>query len=495
MAVIGIDLGTTFSVVAQLDDTGRPKIVHNRDGENTTPSVVEFLDADRAEVGTEARRNRVFPGFAGASGFKREMGTSKTYEINGNTYTPTELSTLVLKKLAQDTEAALGPLDTIVVTIPANFSNEARDATLAAAKAAGLNVEHIINEPTAAALYYALQSDQNINGKYAVYDLGGGTFDISIIDVNAFEVEVLATSGVSRLGGDDFDAALLKLVQKKYKEQSGEDLNMEEYNENNAEADKKTLSTRDTARFSSRGQRFELSRTEYEEAISSLIAQTQLTCEGVMDELDMSFDALDGVFLVGGSTRTPAVKNSVSKLFGQEPVSTANVDEVVAMGAAFYSAYKTPKDNLNAIQQKVIGDVSVQERTGMCFGTIADDKDGVAKNSVIIQKNTKIPCEVTESYYTVAAGQTGVQLKVTESRAAETDPTFVNIIKEGHMTLPSGRPAQQEIKVTYRYDENQIMHCEFVDVETGKKEIFSIGINDAAVGAPAVDPESTFIVD
>ena len=492
--IVGIDLGTTFSAVAQLDPTGRPKIVNNRAGKNTTPSVVEFLGNDKVEVGEEARKSMYLPGFKGAGRFKREMGTSMTYDIDGSTYTPTELSTFVLKKLAQDTEAALGPIETAVVTSPANFANEARDATLAAGKAAGLNIEHIINEPTAAALYYSLQGTEGLKGQYAVYDLGGGTFDISIINVEAFEVEVLAANGVGKLGGDDFDRALHGLVRQKYEEQTAQQLEDIDFSINDAEEEKISLSRRDSVLIVINREQITVTRSEYEESISSLIAQTQLACEGVMDELDMSFDALSGVFLVGGSTRTPAVEECVRKTFGREPTSTANVDEVVALGAAFYAAYKS-QDNLNELQRRAIEPVVVQERTNMCFGTISLNENHESQNTVIIPKGEKIPCSKTDSFYTVSDHQEGIKARVTESRAAETDPTFVNILKEGYMKLPPGRPAGQEIKITYSYNASQIMECEFRDVESGSTETFTFGINGSQDEQKPTDPEKIFIVD
>jgi molecular chaperone DnaK len=492
--IVGIDLGTTFSAVAQLDDTGTPQIVHNKFGDNLTPSVVEFLEDDITSVGEESRQNLCFPNFAGAGRFKREMGTSKTYEINGKTYTPTELSAFVLRKLKEDVEATLGPIDSVVVTIPANFANEARDATMEAAQSVGLNVQHIINEPTAAALFYALDKG-GMHGKYAVYDLGGGTFDISIIQVDGFEVEVLGTTGVPRLGGDDFDEALLKVVQNKYKQQTDKELTPEVFSKNDAEKTKITLTGRQNKRLLLNGERIEISRSEFEESISSLVAQTELACEGVVvNELGLSFDDIEGVFLVGGSTRSPIIDACVKKVFGKQPISTANPDEVVAKGAAFYSGYKSPADKLNQLQKQVVDPVNVQERAAMCFGVISLNTDSSPQNSIMITKGEKIPCSKTESFYTVADGQTGVNIRITESRAPETDPTFVSILKEDYLKLPSGRPAGQEIKVTYSFDDSQKQHCEFVDVATGEKTTVIINKTDSKASKPA-DPTKVFTVE
>ena len=195
MSFIGIDLGTTFSSVATIDDTGRPVCVENPSGDNSTPSCISF-DTGEPLVGEEARKELFLPGSHAIGRFKRDMGTDKIYKLNGHNLTPTELSALLLKKLKKDAESSLGPIGESVVTIPANFSHEARDATMAAARAAGLNVKYIINEPTAAALYYAFKDERGMTGNYAVYDLGGGTFDISIIRLNGQDVEVLTTEGV-----------------------------------------------------------------------------------------------------------------------------------------------------------------------------------------------------------------------------------------------------------------------------------------------------------
>ena len=220
---IGVDLGTTFSAVGHLDDTGRPVIVRNRDGENITPSVVSFSSDDLVHVGESARKTLgIDPNTRGR--FKRDMGTSTRYELRGKEYSPTVLSSLVLKKLREETEASIGQAHGAIVTIPANFANEAREATMEAARLAGLEVKHIINEPTAAALFYAYEADESLGGVYAVYDLGGGTFDVSIINLSDQDVELLATDGVSRLGGDDFDEAVRKLVAEKYRDQTGGEL-------------------------------------------------------------------------------------------------------------------------------------------------------------------------------------------------------------------------------------------------------------------------------
>lgn len=479
-AFIGIDLGTTFSAVATIDETGRPTIVHNQVGSNITPSCVAEIDG-KMDVGEPARRQWGNAPKSAAARFKRDMGTSAKHYINGQELTPQQLSAYVLKKLVSDAEQIIGPIEEAVVTIPANFAHEARDATMSAAKAAGLNVRYIINEPTAAALYYAFKSGDELGGNYAVYDLGGGTFDISIIRVDGQDVEVLSTNGVSKLGGYDFDTALKKLVQSKFKAMTGEKLEDDDFTSNDAEEEKKALSARQRVTVRVARQMIDISRDEFEEAISSYITQAEMLCEATLDEAGIDLDGINGVFLVGGSTRIPAVVESVKNVFKMEPTATANVDEVVALGAALYAAYKGDRDKLSVVQKNAIEKIKVSESTSKCFGTISIGHDQARdklhlRNSIIIRKGEKIPCSVTESFYTVHNDQETVDCKVTESSAVETDPRFVKVIWEGELKLPSGRPENQEIQVTFAYDDNQIMKCSFVDVATKRETTIDLSM-------------------
>jgi molecular chaperone DnaK len=491
VAFIGIDLGTTFSSVATIDETGRPVPVLNSDGDNITPSCIR-IEGNNSIVGEEARRDLFIPNTHAVGRFKREMGTDKTYLLDGHQLTPTELSSLLLQRLKKDAEFALGNVGEAVVTIPANFSHEARDATMAAAKSAGLNVKYIINEPTAAALYYAFKSDQRMSGIYAVYDLGGGTFDVSIIKLDGQDVEVLSTNGVSKLGGDDFDGALQKLVKEKFKSQTGEELHDEDFTKNDAEEEKKSLSRREKVTIRVARKIIEITRAEFEESISSLIAQAEMLCESAIDEADVNPGDIKSVFFAGGSTRIPAIKESVKRIFGQEPVSSANVDLVVSLGAALYAAHKGDKSKLSNVQKNAIDKISVADKTSMYFGTISISSDnargeGRLHNSILIHKGEVVPCEVTESFYTVAEGQTAVNCRITESRSPETDPKFVKVIWEGDLSLPAGREAQQEIKITYAYDENQIMNCRFLDVGTNRETAIELSMASAAMDSSGIE--------
>jgi molecular chaperone DnaK len=490
--LVGIDLGTTYSVIAQLDKTGRPVIIANKDGDNITPSIVLFESKTNSIVGRPAMQSyginkNVF------GRFKRAMGTNKNYEAFGEKYSPTDLSTIVIKKLKDDAEQSIGKISEAVVTIPANFANEARDATLTAAKGAGLEIKNIINEPTAAAIYYAFSSGDDLNGIYAVYDLGGGTFDISIIKVKGSDIEVINVDGANKLGGDDFDDLLIEIVQKKYKKKEGKDLIAEDFTKNHAEEYKRTLSTRDqiAIRIESVRTTIDVTRKEFEDAISTLIVQSEIACENAVDDAKISIDDIKQVILVGGSTRMPCIQKSVKKIFKKEPKTFGNPDETVALGAALYVAYKADPSTLTALQLKTISKVNISEVTNSYFGTKIVDTDPetgevIDKNDTVIKKGEKLPCSVVKEYFTISDNQTGINCDVTESNVEEIDPEFVKTIWEGALEVPEGRPAGQKIEVTFSYDENQIMKCSFLDVASKKKKDVDLSIDDKSSN-PKID--------
>jgi len=492
-AYIGIDLGTTYSAVAYLDDLGRPIIIDNPDennGSNITPSNIT-INKGEFIVGRVARR--LYQQKDNALGrFKTLMGTDEKLKLAGKEISPTELSSIVLKEMLKIAESEVGEVSKAVVTIPANFSNEAREATMKAAKLAGLDADFIINEPTAAAMYYAFENGEELNGIYAVYDLGGGTFDISIIRVNGQKQEVLASNGIHKLGGDDFDKAVQDLVKAKYKEETGQELEDYEYTLIQAEQDKISLSTRRKC-IAGGGDvlgdgsvAITIQRDEFEEAVSSLLAQTEMLCEASLDEAGIDAEDIEEIVLVGGSTRMPSVRECIKRVFGKAPVYPENVDEMVALGAALYAAYKSDKTELNSTQKQSLKKIKMTEVSNHYFGTIAvtyndsQDREELA-NSILINKNDKIPCSVSEEFSTRHDGQDAIRATVTQSTSAETDPKFVTVVWEGELELPPGRPKGQPIKITYSYDDNQIMHCEFLDVNANKKiEIdLSMGSNES----------------
>lgn len=488
--IVGIDLGTTYSAVARLDDVGRPLIVHNTQGENITASVVAFEGAHETTVGNRARRQLGTPNVWGR--FKRHMGTSQVYATQWDEYSATKLSTIVLRKLKEETEKAVGQeIDSAVVTIPANFSNEAREATLAAAEAAGLPVKYIINEPTAAALYYAFAAGEDLAGTYAVFDLGGGTFDVTLIRVNGKSVDVLASEGVSLLGGDDFDVKLIELVRSKYEKATGGSLSDEDFGLNEAEDLKKDLTIKEAQKFRAKGSAgradLEVTRGEFEEKISTHLAQIEMLCESVIQEADVSTSDIREVILAGGSTRMPSVRAAVRRVFGKDPVTFGNPDEVVALGAAVYAAYRVDPEKLNPIQKAAIANVKVAEITNKFFGTLIQSFNEAKqvmelRNTILIRKGARLPASVTETFFTVSEGQTAVNCVVTEASSPETDPRFAKVIWRGELGgLPPGRPESQPIDITFNYGLNQTMSCSFKDAGSGK--VIEVQLSLAEAGA------------
>ena len=506
-AYIGIDLGTTYSAVAYLDELGRPIIIDNpneKDGSNITPSNITISNGEFV-VGRVARQ--LYQDKKDSLGrFKSLMGSSETMELAGKDITPTELSSIVLKAMLKIAEAEVGEISKAVVTIPANFNNEAREATLKAAKLAGLDVDFIINEPTAAALYYAFESGEELSGNYAIYDLGGGTFDISIIRVNGQNQEVLASNGLHKLGGDDFDRAIQELVKQKYKDETGKTLEDYEYTLIQAEEDKISLSTRRKC-IAGGGDVvgdgsvvITLQRDDFENAISSLLAQTEMLCEATLGDAGLDPDDIEEIVLVGGSTRIPSVRDCIKRVFGKAPVYPENVDEMVALGAALYAAHKSDKSELNATQKQSLKKIKVKEICNHYFGTIAVsynanlERDELT-NSILIKKGDKIPCSVTEEFSTRYDGQDAISATVTQSSENEPDPEFVKIVWEGELSLPPDRPKGQIIEITYSYDENQVMRCEFVDVKTKKKVEVDLSMSAQDDERSADDEIDRFLVD
>ena len=468
---IGIDLGTTYSAVATIDATGRPKIIENN-GKSITPSCV-MLENDKLIVGEIPEKRYGMPGFDVGARFKRYMGEEHTTQLGSKSFTPTDLSAAVLKEMLNIAKSQLGEVSEAVITIPANVMQEARDATLHAAGKAGIKVNYIINEPTAAALFYGHQEGDALNGYYAVYDLGGGTFDVSIVKAENNNIEVIATEGVLKLGGDDFDKTLRDLFKHKFQEMTSKEAQDEDVPLSKMAELKVQLSEKDKVLFLINGEVIEVTRTEFEEKISSLINQAEFLCETALEHADLAISDLKAVYLAGGSTRIPAVMRSIKKVFDKEPIGSENVDEVVALGAALYAAMKSSGEHLSSAQSASIKKLKVSEIATYFFGTLSLSYNSTKNteelgNSLIISKGEKIPCSRTEKFSTIIEGQTAINCTVTKSGSPETDPRFVSTVWEGTLDLPDGRPAGMEIEVTYSFDENGMMHCKFLDVESGR---------------------------
>jgi molecular chaperone DnaK len=483
--IAGIDLGTTYSGLAVLNELGRPETVPNLDGERITPSAV-FFPEDTAEtvlVGTEALNAQADDAHRAARWIKRYMGEERyPREIAGRSWTPAELSSLILRKLREECGREAGGIEDAVITVPAYFDEVRRKATMDAGKMAGLNVVAIINEPTAAALYYA--TEHEVSGRILVFDLGGGTFDVTVMDVRGHDIDIVCSKGDHQLGGYDFDRALLDILRKIYREETGGELAATEEDRARfmleAETLKKTLSRRPSSRVilaSEAGTaRGKVTRQRFEEAVSPLMARIEMLVEDVLDEAEMEPEDLSQVLLVGGSTRIPLVSERLERMFGSPPKTAVNVDECVAMGAAIHAGLRMMQSQPSRVPESVragLGDIRLKEVCGHCYGTIVatlDDETGRQKlsNDVLIEKNTPLPCSVSRTYYTAAKGQTAVEAKVTQHATETDDADLVNLVAKGKLDLPPGRDPGKPVKVTYSYDENQRMHCVFEDVETAR---------------------------
>jgi len=481
--IVGIDLGTTFSALAVFDEIGKPEIVPNADGDRITPSAVYFPreEAGKTIVGAEAVKAVAFDDARVIQEIKRQMGDEHAWPVDEDKYSPTQLSSLILKKMAQDAAVQKGEISRAVITVPANFSEAARKATMDAGKLAGLDVTHIINEPTAAALFYAVNAE--ITGRVIVYDLGGGTFDVTVADIDGTDVRVVASLGDKFLGGKDFDRKILAAMDAAYEAKHGKKLVGSEADEakfiGEAESLKRTLSSREKAGTVVNGPsgpfKFEMTRAEFEEAISTEIARTETMIDGVLDEASTKPGDIAHVLLVGGSTRIPVVRTKLAKAFGREPELAVNVDEAVALGAAIYAGLHATPEQLNPAQTATLKKVKLSDVCGHYYGTIAvtlNERTGREElaNSIILEKNTALPCSNSEVFQTISDGQTEINCTITQSAFPESNPEFVTVISEESFDqLPAGRPAGQEIEVTFSYDENERMQCVFKDVASGKK--------------------------
>jgi len=481
--IVGIDLGTTFSSLAVLNAIGKPEIVPNTDGERLTPSAI-FFDEESSEtirVGVEAINSRLINAERSVRWIKRRMGDAAyTKSIDGRNWTPVELSSLILKKLKQDCSGAYGEISDAVISVPAHFDEVRRKATMDAGAMAGLNVIGIVNEPVAAALYYATTS--KISGKVLVYDLGGGTFDVTILNIEGGQMNIICSQGDHALGGIDFDRNILEIIEQSYRDEFGAELigsneDRARY-EDEAEDIKKTLSRRSVAKkmfYGPKGtQKFEITREMFEEATAALVARTDILIEVALEEAGLSASDIDRVLLVGGSTRLPVVQEHLQKKFGYVPGMAVNVDECVALGAALHAGLTMLRERPDEVSAGIASGLSDIKLTDVCnhsYGTICapiDKETGrrVAQNRIILKKNTPLPCRSTQMFYTMSDGQAEIEINVTQGE--DTDVKFVNRIASHRFELPEGRKAGCPIRVTYSYDVNQRMHCSFEDLESGR---------------------------
>ncbi len=481
--IAGIDLGTTFSAISVLNSIGNAQIVPNSEGERITPSAVYFDDeqTDIIRVGREAVNSRHINPARSARWIKRHIGDEDySKNIDGKNWTAVELSSLILRKLKQDCSAEFGKIQDAVISVPAHFDEIRRKATMDAGTMAGLNVIGIVNEPVAAALYYAAAN--NITGKVLVYDLGGGTFDATILDIKSKDIRIICSQGDHKLGGVDFDKKILEIFEDRYQSKYNcaliqNDEDRAKY-EDEAEDVKKTLSSRTNAKrilYGPKGSlRIEITREDFNSAISDLVARTDMLLEVILEEANCSAGDINKVLLVGGSTRIPVIQQKLEQKFGFAPEIAVNVDECVALGAAIHAGLIKLRQQPAEVAAGIaagLKDIKLKDVCNHSYGTICaplDEETGkhVIANSIILKKNTPLPCEVTQRFYTMVDNQRQVRAVITQGE--DTDPKYVNKIAEETFDLPPDRPANRPIKVSYSYDLNQRMHCKFEDEETQK---------------------------
>ena len=470
--IIGIDLGTTNSCVSVLE-AGAPKVIPNPEGGRTTPSVVAFKKGERI-VGDAAKRQALTNPNT-ISSIKRLMGTSKKVEAEGKEYTPEEVSAMILSYLKDYAESYLGEkVDKAVITVPAYFNDSQRQATKNAGKIAGLEVERIINEPTAAALAYGL--DKEDGQTILVYDLGGGTFDVSILELGDGVFEVKSTNGNNHLGGDDFDEAIINYLVSEFKKEHGIDLSKDKMAmqrlKESAEKAKKDLSgvvsTQISAPFIAKGDDGEpvhldvtLTRAKFEELTADLIEQTAGPVHQALSDAGISTNELHMVLLVGGSTRMPAVSEKVRQLTGKEPSKNMNPDECVALGAAIQGGKIAGEAGLNEILLMDVTPLSLSIETA----------GGVATR--LIERNSTIPTRYSQIFTTAMNFQTTVEIKVLQGeRAMARDNQVLGTFKlKGIKRAMRGVP---QIEVTFDIDVNGILNVSAKDLATGKEQSITI---------------------
>ena len=472
--IIGIDLGTTNSCVAVMEG-GKPTVITNQEGARTTPSIVAFTKNGERLVGDPAKRQAVTNADHTISSIKREMGKDYHVDIDGKQFSPQQISAMILQKLKADAENYLGEsVSEAVITVPAYFNDAQRQATKDAGKIAGLEVKRIINEPTAAALAYGLDNDEE--QKILVYDLGGGTFDVSIIEIGDGVIEVLSTNGDTHLGGDDFDNAIINWMVSEFKAKEGVDLSSDKMAmqrlKEAAEKAKKELSSATTTNINlpfitatAEGPKhfdMDLSRAKFDDLTSSLVERTAVPVQNALKDAGLTVNDITKVLLVGGSTRIPAVQAKVQELTGKEPNKSLNPDECVALGASVQGG-KLSGDSENNT------DILLLDVTPLSLSI--ETMGGIATK--LIERNTTIPTKKSQVFSTAEDNQTAVDINVVqgERQFAKDNKSLGHFRLDGIAPAPRGIP---QIEVTFDIDANGIVNVSAKDLGTGKEQHITI---------------------
>ena len=494
-AVAGIDLGTTNSALAALNDIGKPEIVVNSNGERVTPSVVAFTEDTIALVGQQAKSKLSIEPSNVLQFVKRRMGDpSYRFKVGVNEYSPIEISSLILKKLKEEC-VDFGDVNDVIITVPAHFNEIERKSTMDAGELAGLNVLGVINEPTAAAMYYA--TTVSASGNVVVYDLGGGTFDVTVLNVNGDNIDILASKGDGHLGGMDFDSRLTEHIVKLAREETGKNLFPDSFfdqipNEDSeefrifvkmmdaAEKTKKQLSAREEARYrcslGGDNLQFTVSRNDFEEMISSYLVTTEMLLENALEDAKIDKEKIDKVVLVGGSTRIPKVSELLEDFFGFSPEKVINPDESVALGAAIMAGKRILKEGdkskLSASMIAEVSKSSIIESANKFFGTFSIGQNEargelMQLNTIIIERGTKLPCSESGDFTTIIDNQESIEVEVTESDEFTKSIDEVTVIGTYVIKLPPNCPAHSPIKITYSYDQDQRLNV-CVELPDGK---------------------------
>ena len=471
--IIGIDLGTTNSCVAVMEG-GKPTVIANTEGARTTPSVVAFTNNGERLVGEPAKRQAVTNADKTIASIKRDMGTDRGRTIEGKKYSPQQISAMILQKLKADAESYLGEkVSEAVITVPAYFNDAQRQATKDAGKIAGLEVKRIINEPTAAALAYGLDNEKE--QKIMVYDLGGGTFDVSIIEIGDGVIEVLATNGDTHLGGDDFDQKIIDWMLAEFKAKEGVDLSTDKMAlqrlKEAAEKAKKELSSATTTNINlpfitatAEGPKhfdMNLTRAKFDELTNDLVERTAIPVQNAMKDAGLTNSDLGQVLLVGGSTRIPAVQDKVRQLTGKEPSKSLNPDECVAIGASIQGG-------------KLAGDAGAGEILLLDVTPLSlsiETMGGIATR--LIERNTTIPTKKSQIFSTAADNQTAVDINVVqgERQFAKDNKSLGQFRLDG---IPPAMRGVPQIEVTFDIDANGIVNVSAKDLGTGKEQHITI---------------------